>query len=113
MPPARAPHKSASTASHLSSTQPPLHRSAYLPITTSLLCPALPCCAVLCCPQLREERKSERRASGSVWVGDSQVLREAVRETEWSLGDASSTELPVEAGRRAEGDYLQMSGDRL
>jgi hypothetical protein len=62
---------------------------------------------------MREEKKTEQRASGSVWVGNSQLLRESLRETEWALTDGSRVELPVEAGRRAEGDFLQMSGDRL
>lgn len=62
---------------------------------------------------MREEKKSERRTSSAAWVADSQLLREAVRETDWALGDASRAQLPVEAGRHAFGDYLQMSGDRL
>lgn len=63
--------------------------------------------------QMREEKRSERRASGSTWVTDSQLLRESVREAAWSLADGSHKELPVEQGRRAAGDYLQVSGDIL
>lgn len=62
---------------------------------------------------MREEKKSERRASGSTWIADSQLLRESVRETDWALVDGSRTQLPVEGGRMADGDFLQMSGDRL
>ena len=62
---------------------------------------------------MREEKKSERRVSANAWVGDSQTLRESLREAAWSLGDGSGGELPVEGGRFADGDYLQMSGDRL
>lgn len=42
-----------------------------------------------------------------------QLLRESVKETDWALVDGSRTELPVEGGRFADGDFLQMSGDRL
>lgn len=63
---------------------------------------------------MREEQKSERRAGvNRTWTSDSQLLREGVRECEWGLRDASGAQLPVEGGRYAEGDYLQMSGDRL
>ena len=34
--------------------------------------------------QMWEEKKSERRASASVWVGDSQLLRESRKESEWA-----------------------------
>ena len=63
--------------------------------------------------QMWEEKTSERRASASVWVGDSQLLRESRKESEWALADATGTELPVQGGLHAEGDFLQMSGDRL
>ena len=46
-------------------------------------------------------------------VGDSQLLRESRKESEWALADATGTELPVQGGLHAEGDFLQMSGDRL
>ncbi|PRW33003.1 tryptophan synthase beta chain 1 isoform A [Chlorella sorokiniana] len=63
--------------------------------------------------EMREEKKSERRAGGNAWVADSQLLRETVKESAWALGDGSKAELPVEGGRFADGDYLQMSGDCL
>lgn len=44
-----------------------------------------PCCVP--CPQMREEKKSERRAGGNAWVPDSQLLRETVKEAAWALGD--------------------------
>lgn len=72
----------------------------------------LPACPPARPRQMREEKKSERRA-GAEWVGTTQLLRESVKEAEWGLVDGSGTEVPVVAGRRADGDYLQMSGDRL
>ncbi|KAL4422883.1 hypothetical protein ABPG75_009080 [Micractinium tetrahymenae] len=64
--------------------------------------------------ETREEKRSERRAGGGeTWVADSQLLRESMRETEWALADGSRVQLPVEGGRHADGDYLQMSGDQL
>lgn len=45
-------------------------------------------------------------------MSNSEPLREVVRETDWALTDASGhVHLPVLDGRRATGDYLQMSGD--
>jgi hypothetical protein len=62
--------------------------------------------------ELREDKKSERRAGASLWLSDSDPLRYVVRETDWAL-EAGGVQLPVVDGRRAEGDFLQMSGDRF
>lgn len=64
--------------------------------------------------ELREEKQSEQRVSGGVWVRNSQLLREVVREAEWGLRDSSSKrELPVQDGHKAQGDFLQTTTDCL
>lgn len=69
--------------------------------------------------EFREEKKVERRGSivsGGVWVADSELLRASVKECEWALADGSGPwayHIPVIDGRKARGDFMQMSGDVL
>jgi len=63
--------------------------------------------------QLREDKKSETRNS-SVWLTDSEPLRDVVKETAWALSDGAgpfTVQLPIVDGRHAGGHYMQMSGD--
>lgn len=60
--------------------------------------------------EYKEEQKSERRQS-TYWYTDVVLLRDSLRETAWSLVDASGIKLPVVHGRMADGDVLQMSAD--
>ena len=83
---------------------PPRHHSP--PPTTP--CPAH------CALQLREDKKSERRAGGVGWLPDTEPLREVVREAEWALVDESgpfAVQLPVVDGRRARNECMQTSGE--
>lgn len=65
--------------------------------------------------ELREERKYDQRViAAGMWKTNSEPLREIRRETEWALVDDAGpfpVHVPVQDGRRAYGDHLQMSAD--
>lgn len=66
--------------------------------------------------ELTEDKKSETKTSSNVWILENDRLREVVRETDWALTPTSSAEattihLPVLGGRKASGEYLQISAD--
>jgi len=62
---------------------------------------------------LRDDSKSETK-SENVWLSNSTPLRQVVRETPWALVDGKGpfqAQLPVQDGRQAAGDYMQLSAD--
>lgn len=63
--------------------------------------------------QVTEERLSERRAEGVVWVKETNLVRSLIREAEWGVKDASGTFVPVVAGQDAGGSFMQSTGKDL
>jgi E3 Ubiquitin ligase/Zinc finger, C3HC4 type (RING finger) len=62
---------------------------------------------------VRDENKSETK-SENIWLTNSTPLREVIKETPWALVDGKgpfAVHLPVQDGRQAAGDYMQLSGD--
>lgn len=72
-----------------------------------------PTCAVPA-RQMREEKKSERRAGGNAWITDSQLLRESVKETAWALADGrwvySHHRLAMQAAARSGRPWRRWQG---
>ena len=63
--------------------------------------------------QLASSRGEQRKPAAEEWERHTRLLRDEMMETDWSLEDGSQVELPVELGRGACGDFLQLAGDRL
>lgn len=62
---------------------------------------------------IRDDNKSETK-SENIWLTNSTPLRQVVKETPWALVDGKGpfqVQLPVQNGRQAAGNYMQLSGD--
>ena len=64
--------------------------------------------------QIEEKQITEKRQCFSMlWLRRMHKLHQNVVEMDWSLEDGSGAELPVEMGRKASGNFLQPSSDRM